>query len=365
METWFNKQHEYVIEKLADHPLLQLEYLSRVLTAKESDLINHTNLAAMNATIDTSSTLGETEENVFYQKLLKLHIELLCVHRPDEVVAELKKKYYHPHMCLEICRKTSHRPGEAYLLKKTGAFANALQVYVKLLTEVGETMLQAKERAGLRESMAKFHKLFKSALNVAKKNAVMTQNDENEQELWFTLLDGLYNVVLQTHQAKESLEATTAKEKEQEQEHNESLMLAITMLNERIKELIEAMMASVRFQTILARVTNKYGQLEVGSFKDLFLNMISSSAYQEKILETASKSIGNDLSQEFNKFVRESCKGCSMQSPICTKCQMPIEHSSSAEIVFFICKHVYHADCLRPSVTCPDCRAQAQGSTAV
>eukprot|EP01022_Parablepharisma_sp_SALTPOND_P016448 TRINITY_DN240_c0_g1_i1.p1 TRINITY_DN240_c0_g1~~TRINITY_DN240_c0_g1_i1.p1 ORF type:complete len:1429 (-),score=152.52 TRINITY_DN240_c0_g1_i1:4268-8554(-) len=341
VDTWFKHQHEEVIEKLKKQPILQLDYVLRVLNDKEQEISK--------VFKDYSMSGKETEEYKRFYRIITLNVELLCDYKPGEVMLHIKKKWYPTQLCLEICEKKGHSEAVAFLLKRSGAFAESLDSYLKILNQLYEHMKDDSKKDYIDKNALEFRKYFDCALKVCKKHAKVTGNEESEQGLWFLLLDNLYDMWLTLYKLKAE---KTGKESYAKLAN---LNLVSTTLNECIKTLLGSMMESVSFPTILTRVTEKHGELEISSFKDMFASMLLTYFYQEKILDTAKGIVGTGVVKEFNQLNKVRAKGVFLKHTYCAKCGTNIGSSMETEAITFSCGHIYHNACLRNKEGCYVC----------
>lgn len=295
----------------------------------------------------------ESDEFKRYQKLLKLNIELLCQQKPNEVMNHIKKKWYPTQSCLEICKAQGHKEAVAFLLKRSGSFAESLNAYIEILASIREKMKNPKNNHV--ECKKEFTKYFECALKVCKKQAKIARSEESEQGLWFVLLDTLYEMWQGLF--KEKNEAILLPAREQ-QAKNSLLDKVGNIINDCIKTLIGSMMETVSFPTILTRVTERHGDLEIESFKELFTNMLLSYFYQEKILETAKNILGNNVVKQFNSLATIKKKGVFLKTTICSKCKKSVTSKPETEAITFSCGHIYHSECLKNKTGCDICLFQ-------
>jgi len=339
VDKWFANQHEEVIEKLKKEPTLQLEYVLRVLSEKEQDI---------SQIFKEFSVSGkETDEYKRYTRILTLNVELLCDLRPNKVMENIEKKWYPTQLCLDICRKKDHKEAIAFLLKRSGAFAESLNAYIEILNKYFKLMLEDTTNDIIGKNDIEFRRFFESALKVCKKNAKVTGNSESEQGLWFQLLDSLYEMWLSLVKLKNEKPMT-----KESITKNNSISNSIKAC---IKMLVVSMMECVSFPTILKQITEKHGELEISSFKEMFASTLTSYFYQEKILETARGIIGNGVVKQFDELTKLKSKGVFLKHTYCSKCGNNILHNNEAEAIAFPCGHIYHSNCLRNREGCYVC----------
>ncbi len=356
VDTWLRHQHEDVIDKLAKQPQMQLQYIQRVLADKAQEIERKLSVSTTCVGVmkEQAVTGNSSEEYKRYNKILQQHIELLCDYAPKQVMLALKKKYYPLDACVSICTKKKHMAALAFLLKRSGDFSGSLEKYLELIQRAGNDMLNATAKVAMDESMAELEDHFQYAAKVCKKNAAVSGNDESGQEMWFTLLDYLYQSMLTFMDKKtkaEEAKTSTA-----------NLDRAIDCVNRCIQKLLNDMMNFVSFPTILTRVTEKHGELELENFKKMFMNMLFSYVYQEKILQTASNIMANNIVKQFHSLTQFRSKGFPVLENICGKCGHSIPSTEAIEVTNYVCGHLFHSSCLHHSKSgCPICAAKALG----
>jgi len=328
VDTWFERQHEEIIEKLKPKPILQLGYVQKVLKNKEETIEK--------VFVDFSTNENDSEEYKRYYKLIILNLELLCEYKPGDIMEHIKKKWYPTEACLAICRKNNHEEAVAFLLKRSGALNESLEVYLNILTRYYNAMLESNEGDVTYKEAQNFKKFFELALKVCKKHAKVTGNRETEQSVWFMLLDKLYEMWMEVHKKSEDEKFANSK----------SFGHISSAINNSIKTLLDKMSNSVPLPTILAQVTKKHGRLEIASFKDMFTSMILTYFYQEKILETAKNIISSGVVQEFRQLNKAKGRGVYLKHTYCSKCAELVNPSGNIEALTFVCGHMYHKECL-------------------
>jgi len=332
VDTWFEHQHEKIIEKLANNKAIQLKYLKRIIYDKE-DIIRK----LMN---EPSSSQEVNNSYNKYRNFLELHIELLCEIEPDEVLPVIKKEYYPVNECQAICNKKGHLEGKAYLLKRAGDYNMSLKVYLEILKNIKNALLNFSTVELFEVGMMKFYTQFSYALEVCLENAKVTSGDNSGESLWFTLLSFLYDMMLQTSNTKSNTEIY------------EKLNDLITYW---IKQILYKMMNYISSPVIMTRLTEKHGELEIQSFKEMFDSMLSSYFYNEKILETATMITSNELAAQFKALSSLHFQGFLVKETVCAKCEQKIIEDNENEMVIFQCGHIYHDNCYDKKTGCYFC----------
>ena len=292
IKTWFEHQHESIIDQLKDQPSLQLEYIEKMLNEHEGDILK--------------TSMFDKDEK--YNRILSKHLQLLCDLKPKEVISYIKKEWYPIDISLEICKSKELREAVAYLLKQSGLFTKSLNTYLDLLYK----HINDKEE---------FKRLFEEGLKVCKENAKVRHNEENQQEIWFNFLDKLYELV----------------------QRNDKVV------NECIKKLLNVMSEYVSLPSIIKKMIDKHSELGISSFKDMFSSMLLTYFYQEKVLGTAKGIIAMEVSKQFHELKKAKGRATFLKHSVCSKCNDPIQWNIVGEAIAFNCGHFYHAKCVDQS----------------
>lgn len=345
IDAWFNQKFAEVIDKLTSQPRLQLEFLLIVLKEKEN---------IIESIYREDSVAGvESEEWQRYKELLLLNIRLLCEYKKEEVITYAKKKYYPTQACLEICKNYNVYPAIAYLLKQTGAYVASVEMYIKILWEICEKLLDYTKREYVSLNLEDYNKYFNSVIKVCIKHSTITGGVETEQDQWFLVLQHLYEFYIKLTQGKDMLMANKSTPK------NSAYELVVTTVNNCIKRLVTVMMEHISFQKILLAITEKHGELEVENFKGIFSSMILSYINQEKILDSAKQIQQRQISLQFDELVKSSCKGRSVENNVCVRCKKYLPVQSGKEYLTFSCGHIYHTSCTKILSHCEVCSKQS------
>lgn len=321
VDTWFENQHEKIIAKLSNNKPIQLKYLKRIIHDKEGVITKLMN--------EPSPSQQVNDDYNKYKSLLELHVELLCELEPKSVLPTVKKEYYPVNECTAICDKSGNFEGKAYLLKRAGDYSLSLRVYLEILRRIGGTLLSSKEQSLFEENVMRFYTQFAYALEVCLENARVTSSDPEGEKLWFGLLDFLYEMMMKVFGIEEK---------------NEMWDKLNDVIKNWIKEVLSKMMDFVRFPVIMRQLTERHGELEIESFKEMFASMLSSYFYNEKVLEAATLITSNELSAQSKALSSLHSQGFPVLSTVCAKCSVPVD-SNQHKIVVFPCGHIYHDAC--------------------
>jgi len=340
IDELFNHRHEKVIEKLGSKPELQLAYSLKILNDKENDI---------KRTLDGYyMSYNETEEYKRYNMIILLSVKLMCDHAPDQLMPYIKKEWYPAEQCLEICKAKDHKEATAYLLERFGSFEEALKLYLSIFNQLDKDIKKNESEEEINKTIAMFSKIFNNSLEVCCKNAKMAENSEDEQELWFTFLDKLYNM---RHSLQKLLKKTISIK---DHKKVSRLNLVLNVLNDSMSTLLREMKEYVPLPSILDRIT-KYEELTISTFKGVFSSMLTTCFYQEGVLESAKNIMAIGASQEFIQLNKYLSQGAYLKHTYCAKCTKHIIYDTQIEATAFPCGHIYHIKCLKDLNDCYVC----------
>ena len=352
VDNWFQNSHEAVINKLDGSDKLQLNYIQQIIKDKEQ-LIKELMLS-------DEGSVKESEEYQRYLTLLIKHVELLCKHNKKEVLSSIKgRKFYPISNCIQICKEYRIHEATAYLLKKTGSYIESLKEYLNLMQITLNSQNDEEMNIELnginsekKTPKEEFKAYFGEAIKVCGKHAITSSDSENDNLLWYSLLEKLYDIWKNFVRNKE--DNLDSKERPKVES------VDLQTVSNCIRFLLEEMCKTIPLQTVLRKITEKHGELEIDKFKNVFLSMLSSFFYQEKILETAKLIFGNNISSAFSGLIQLRNKSLILQDGKCQKCKEDINSNSNLKIKMFLCNHNYHLKCLEDISVCPKCKQRIE-----
>eukprot|EP01016_Furgasonia_blochmanni_P053734 TRINITY_DN8740_c0_g1_i4.p1 TRINITY_DN8740_c0_g1~~TRINITY_DN8740_c0_g1_i4.p1 ORF type:complete len:680 (-),score=183.53 TRINITY_DN8740_c0_g1_i4:180-2135(-) len=303
----FNKSAEKkVILGLASNPQMQFEYLRQMMLEREKD---------KNVKIDN--------------ELLILHIELLCRLYPKDVVPALKQYDYPLDDCLNVCSKYKNDDARAYLLERTGAVFEALQLHLDLLEKLVEKNVKRLESNKSLEA-EQILKRLDAARDLCKANSKFS--DLESEKLWFILLDLIMTIYKRHILAKIGLDR----------------FKSLTDLYSKIFEIIfDDLVRYVALTSILEKI-EEYGSISLRDLKKCILNMLSNYAYEENILTNAKRLIMDDIIDSGLLVMYEYTRGLN------SEIKRDVDVSLSDKLLAYYCGHTYPRR-LTNNQMCPSC----------
>lgn len=284
---------------------------------------------------------------------MELNVALLCEFRKDDVVPFIKKKYYPIKSSLETCKKFHVNQAVAYLLRRTGSYAESLDTYIILLSEVSGKLLDpAIKKDYIDVYIREYKEHFEYAIKVCAKYSRVLGKTE-DPGLWFLLLSHVHGVWMKIAEIKK--DPNLANISNSPTKSNRLLEQIASNIGECIKKLLSVLMGHVDIEKVLEQIASKYGELEVENFKEMFSAMITSYVLQEKILDSAKQILGQQLTDGFAGLVKARHKAVSVKAIVCQKCKKHIQPIGGSEFFAYSCGHIYHERCSKNMKCCEEC----------
>lgn len=332
--TWFNANHNNVIQKLKGNDQLQLLYVDKNLeTFKEDEL------------------RGEDLKN--YEKLLTIHMELLFrLNKQEEILTNLQKRQMYPtHQLLERCKNERILDAAFFLFKKTGGIEEAMNYFIEVLNETFHKIINSIKTNESNDKIFNYLSQHREHLNrcieICEINSDKSNIEESEA-MWFKLLQIFYDM-LSTIQSNQSIAL-------------KGIFDDLTRtICRNIKEILEKMVSYVRIQEIIDNVTCNYKQAEFKEFKKLLVDVLSSYSHNKSILVYATKLVELSLGSIFEEYNELLGKGNHYCLDCCDDCKGKFDKRNKKYIYLFRCGHKIHDSCtfvLRDRIVlCPACKS--------
>lgn len=338
VENWFENEQDLVIHKLDKVSNLQLKYVENIIEKFKDDM-------------DFSA---ENEKKVEqHLSLLKLHIKLLCQQNPSQVLPNLKKRSSYPvDECLKKCLKYKVYDAAIYLYQSTGAIRDALLLALDVLNTTFSNLMSNLSSSNFKDNinsllLEDLRLNLRQCVDICENNADKVESSDGE-EMWFQILEQLYNMLTQIKEASHSNETR----KSYYEEINKRI-------SQDIKEILEKMCSYVSIQKIITNVTEKYKQAEFKEFKKLLLKMLSSYSHLKNILISAKSLLANSILYNVIELKKLNHKGNKYSLYKCDQCAKLFNHLSDEAIYVFGCGHKCHIRCAITTdsdVICNICR---------
>jgi len=333
VENWYENEQDLIIEKLDKAEDLQLKYVENVMEKIKED-VDYT---------------GEHDRKYDqYIKILTLHIKLLCKLNPAQVLPNLKKRSSYPiDECLKKCLEYKVFDAAIHLMQNTGAFKEALNLAIDTLKECFDKIIENINSSNFNENLhnKKIDEIkinIRQSVQICENNVSKNDASDDNQEMWFMILEQLYNMIEITK------EKSHTKFKIYADELNKKL-------SSELKEVLEKMCSYVSIEAIIKNVTEKYKQAEFKEFKNLLLNMLSSYSHLKNILISAKNLLSNSVLYNVIELKKLNQKGNKYNFNRCDQCSKGFNPLSEDEIVIFGCGHKCHFKCVSRNEVDPYC----------
>ena len=363
VNLWFQKEKKLILVKLEEDKQIQLQYVE-ILIQK------------INASLEENENNIEEEEPGETAAVLKLHVQLLCDMKQTQKILPclMKNPLYPLDDCLQLCLKNKVNDASIYLYQTTGDPTKALKLSLELFTDVYTRIHNnLKLKSQLNENM---HTLLLTEIQekLAKCIEVCEHNEQQNDDLWFTLLDKLYASYGEISAEKKEIadvlmkKSPTIKGKKDEEKEEElkkdktykHYAEADLTLSVDIKELLEKMCSFVSIKRIVDKVSESSKEATLREFKELLLKMLNSYSNLTKILDSAKQLLSNSVLINENELIRLSNKGNEIILRKCDHCHKEFKKTSKNEnIIVFKCGHLMHESCVadeNDELECKICR---------
>ena len=388
-DNYFNSNYAEILFRI-NNDSVKLKYLEEIiLKYKEEDL-----------NPDEPATLE-------YQKILKLHIDLLCnLKYYDQILPNLKLRNHYPiNYCLEKCRKLNIYDASIYLERKSGNVEGAIKL-VNLLTK--EEFYKIKS---FYQDNYDIIKLFKEEEN-SDEEEIVNELIENEEEmnkdkirskeeeilyqkkllvrkqdkllkLGIEICDSCSQSIFKDEANKEELNIKNSKEeskknlsyqirpKEELKKYWQSLISVYYELIKEIKseikdkkiklelgeylkkelenragEITEKMNSYFDLNTVLSSISQIQGEsFDSKEYKSLLKRLLFSGEYFNRILQSANSLLRANVLDTKKEFVINATLGKHFDFIKCDFCGKEFKKKDKNEIVAFNCGHKYHDNC--------------------
>ena len=330
----FQNIRKDVIERLEKDKKLQLEFIELIIQSlikKEFDIDE------------------DTEE---IKKILILHIELLCeLNQFDKIVLAFQSCSLYPfEECLSCCEKAKAHEACIYLYLKEGSVEKAFNLSISKLNSIFELILdninnENEENKKFNNLLEDLNKYLLSVIDICE------NNDKNIEDLWFKLLDKLYQYEDEAVKISKKYENDNKKKKKSDDLYQN--------LVENVKDLTEKMCSYVSIKRILEIVTDKNKISGFKEYKELIIKLLGIYSNSTDILFSVKRLFTSLIFQTDKQFNDFNTEGFTLNE-ICDKCS---KEFNCDKIYRFNCKHFIHKECIfyqncefGKQMLCPICK---------
>eukprot|EP00727_Mastigamoeba_balamuthi_P005560 m51a1_g1623 hypothetical protein (1476) ;mRNA; f:246378-250914 len=353
-------EHSAVVAQLAAFPQLQHRYLSGVF--------RRGGRGADSAPLSPASHHRRESQQV-PSELYELYVSLSCQLAPETVVPFLASVEDLPiDVCLQACQRHKHADGVVLLLERAGDVQAALDVLLDDLRKRLSDLKLALHHGGAQPGVVEpLEKATRAAVSLCERNSNKLQ-DEEQQALWFSLLDV---VVLPLRAAKQggwrgasatnaapassptqssdlaskALESTSGGASQPQSQQSQGEFASV--LSRLTQTVLDSMASSVPLPSIISKVLRDHGGDEFGQFRSVVLGMLEAHTYERGLLVTVNKLLAKDAFHATEARLRLGQRAFPTGDRRCSACRAPLQVASS--IIVFNCGHALHDSARAPS----------------
>ena len=312
----FQNLRKEVIDKLEKEPNLQLDYIELIIQSL----------------IKKDFDFDEEAEEI--KNILILHVKLLCqLKQFDKIVPAFKSYPLYPvEECLSWCEISKAEEACIYLYMKEGSIEKAFDLSISKLDIIFNKISENIKLENNEEEIKNLINAFKKSLSHVK--STCEDNDKNVEDLWFKLLDILYNY------QNESVKLIKKYENFSEKKKNSDILYQ--SISNDIKDLTEKMCSFVSVKRILEVVTDKNKISKFGEYKELIMKLLRIYNNSANILLSVKRLLTSLIFQTEHSFQEFNTKG-DLINKNCSKCNKEFKND---KVYKFNCMHIFHKYCI-------------------
>ncbi|XP_022112058.1 vacuolar protein sorting-associated protein 8 homolog isoform X1 [Acanthaster planci] len=318
----FASSLEEVIDRLADRPRLQYDFLQGVFEYR-----------------DATSTALAPKESQYDPYLHEKYIDLMCQFNPSTVHHYIRNvEGYRLEETLQIVRRHKIADATAYLLEMAGDVQGAFGIMLESLSNSIRNLSDSME-AGKGTDKAKDPSVAICSMQAGLVVIIQlcqrssAKLDEPDREaLWFPLLDLM---MASQRKLKPSLS----------DEHFEAF-------KDLTRHVLNSMMGYIALPAVLQKIMQDptYSTGKFGEIKELILGMLDTYNYEKTLLRTTNSLLAHDLYWSLHNLTQAVNRGLIPRKEVCFICNRNyVKVSEDDTVVVFSCGHTYHTSCLHTS----------------
>eukprot|EP00826_Nyctotherus_ovalis_P056413 TRINITY_DN7606_c0_g1_i2.p1 TRINITY_DN7606_c0_g1~~TRINITY_DN7606_c0_g1_i2.p1 ORF type:complete len:313 (+),score=64.02 TRINITY_DN7606_c0_g1_i2:79-1017(+) len=223
----------------------------------------------------------------------------------------------------------------AMLYRMNKEFTIALGIYIKLISQTIEAMTTNPPKFNVLKD--NFIKYLNGALRVAYESTI---ENEPTNSMWYTILDCIYDKLVQLHANKSS---------------SRSRPVITGFLTSQIEYLISEISQYVTPSEILKQLKKGHGELEIGPYRSIISSLFLICSYQLSLAKSALIISSKNSLRQLNNYYTASTQGYFIKKDLCHECKGLIVKDADGEIIAFACGHAYHAECMEDYSGCKSC----------
>ena len=374
-DNYYDSNYADILFRINDNAN-KLKYLEEIISKYKEDELN-----------------PEEPSTIEYQKILKLHIDLLCkMNYFDQILPNLKMRIYYPvNYCLEKCQAYKIYDACIYLERKRGNITEAIKLvnlltkeefnkfktffidnydlikqypyeektdddeYINELIESEEETKRAKERTKEEEIIyrnklliRKLDKILKYGIEICELSSQMTSEEqskksnkktskEESKKIWQSLISAYYELIneIKTEIINKKIISELGN-------------YLIKELENRAGEITEKMNSYFDLNSVLLLISQIQGD-SFGSkeYKSLLKRLLFNGEYFNRILQNATSLIKDSIFDYNKDYKIISVKGNFFDFEKCDYCFKKFKETDKNSILVFNCGHKCHEKCCK------------------
>ena len=342
---YLQKEKKEILINLDNYPNLLFNYVEKCIENIKKKLKENKNYNNFNYNEDNYDEIDEEEYISF---LFITHIKILCrLKKYNEILKNLQESNIYPFdECLQICLEYKAYDSAIFIYEKIGEYSEALNLLIENLNKEFEAILNKIQNENQNElnNLIKIDKNnFNEKINKCIKICLM--NNNNQEQLWFKLLENLY---------KFDMSFKELKKKDKKIEKLEYFNEIDNMILDNIKILLEQMYNFVSIKNIMKVVFEQYKNAEFKEFKDIILKIFNTYGSQLNIFQCTKELLINSILFNEDKFIKINLSGKYFKIDVCDECKQTLinynikskKNKKIEKLFFFNCGHILHEKCV-------------------
>ena len=340
---YLQKEKKEILINLDNYPNLLFNYVVKCVENIKKKLKEN---KKYNFNYDDDD-LDEIEGEEYISFLFITHIKILCrLKKFKEILKNLQESNIYPFdECLQICLDYKVYDSAIFIYEKIGEYSEALNLSLKFLDDEFDAIfdkIKNENKNELNNSIQNDKNNLNEIINKCIKICLM--NNNNQEKLWFDLLEKLYKFDVKFKEYKKK----------------DKKILELDYFNEmdnvildNIKMLLEQMYNYVSIKSIMDVVFEQYKNAEFKEFKNIILKIFEFYGNQVIIYQCTKELLINSVLINEDKFFKINLNGKFFKIDVCDECKQNLinenkskKNKKSEKLFFFNCGHILHEKCV-------------------
>ena len=273
--------------------------------------------------VNEDNNKGKNLNDKYYNKILNLHIEILCLLDKKESILKLiqNDSSYISDECLKICLRYKASEAAIYIYIKKEECIKAINLCKMEFTKVFDNLIQIylnKNSDNKNNIIRKHDELINQIYFICEK--------ESQQKIWFDIFEFLFNKITII--------------KSQEEKNNINLNEIKSKISDDINNLILRMHSYVDIKLLLEKFYNKPHINEFKSLTKILCNFIKEQKISQKIYNNVVSLLDYNYYKNFKLKKKHINQGFHFQINECDFCHKTFQENNT--FILFKCGHVTH-----------------------